>query len=74
MVFDFSEKGSSVLFSMVGIIMKSVPLSGLLCFAMYIGTREVVWRRRGTVIVKWTVLACLAFFAVLILERLALML
>jgi hypothetical protein len=49
-------------------------LAGVLCFAMYIGTRQVVWRQRGVVIVKWTVLAALAFFAVLILERLALML
>lgn len=44
---------------------------GLLCFAMYIGTGQAVWRRRGLVIVKWTVLAALGFFAVLILERLA---
>jgi hypothetical protein len=49
-------------------------LGGLLCFAMYIGTRQVVWRRRGLVIVKWTVLAAFGFFAVLILERLAVML
>lgn len=49
-------------------------LAGILCFAMYIGTREPVWRRRGIVIVKWTVLAAFGFFAVLILERLALML
>jgi hypothetical protein len=49
-------------------------LSGLLCFAMYIGTSEPVWRRRGIVIVKWTLLAAFGFFAVLILERLALML
>ena len=49
-------------------------VSGLLCFAMYIGTRQVVWRQRGLVIVKWTVLAAFGFFAVLILERLALML
>ena len=49
-------------------------VAGVLCFAMYIGTGQVVWRRRGTVVVKWTVLAGLAFFAVLILERLALML
>ncbi len=49
-------------------------LSGVLCFAMYIGTRDPAWRRRGVVIVKWTVLAALGFFAVLILERLALML
>ncbi len=47
---------------------------GLLCFAMYIGTGQVVWRRRGLVIVKWTVLAAFGFFAVLILERLAVML
>ena len=49
-------------------------VSGLLCFAMYIGTGQLVWRRRGIVIVKWTVIAALAFFAVLILERLARML
>ena len=49
-------------------------VAGLLCFAMYIGTGDVAWRRRGLVIVKWTVVAALGFFAVLILERLALML
>ena len=47
---------------------------GLLSFALYIGTGQVVWRQRGVVIVKWTVIAALGFFAVLILERLALML
>ena len=46
-------------------------VAGLLCFAMYIGTRQVAWRRRGIVIVKWTLLAAAGFFAVLILERLA---
>jgi hypothetical protein len=46
-------------------------VGGLLCFAMYIGTRQVAWRRRGIVIVKWTLLAAAGFFAVLILERLA---
>ena len=49
-------------------------VAGLLCFAVYVGTGQVVWRQRGLVIVKWTVLAALGFFAVLILERLALML
>jgi hypothetical protein len=49
-------------------------VAGVLCFAMYIGTNQPVWRRRGLLIVKWTVLAALGFFAVLILERLALML
>jgi hypothetical protein len=51
----------------VGLLM----VAAVLCFAMYIGTQQLVWRRRGIVIVKWTVLAALAFFAVLILERLA---
>ncbi|HNT40269.1 MAG TPA: hypothetical protein PKO45_14225 [Rubrivivax sp.] len=49
-------------------------LAGVLCFAMYIGTRQTLWRRRGVLILKWTLLAAFAFFAVLILERLALML
>ena len=49
-------------------------LAGILCFGMYIATNQVVWRQRGLIIVKWTVLAALGFFAVLILERLALML
>ena len=46
-------------------------VAALLCFAMYLGTRQPVWRRRGVVILKWTVLSALGFFAVLILERLA---
>ena len=49
-------------------------VAGLLCFAMYIGTQQAVWRQRGIVIVKWTVLAAFGFFAVLILERLVLIL
>lgn len=48
-------------------------VAGVLCFAMSIGTGDVRWRRRGLVIVKWTVLAALGFFAVLILERMAVM-
>jgi len=45
-------------------------VAGVMCFAMYIGTGRAVWRQRGLVIVKWAVLAGLAFFAVVILERL----
>jgi hypothetical protein len=47
-------------------------VAGIVCFALYIGTGQTVWRRRGLVIIKWTVLAAFGFFAVLILERLAL--
>jgi hypothetical protein len=49
-------------------------VAGVLCFAMYIGTGQLRWRAYGIRIVKWTVLAGLAFFAVLLLERLALLL
>lgn len=46
-------------------------LAGLLCFAMYIGTGQVLWRRRGLVIVTWTVIAGLVFFGGIALQRLA---
>jgi hypothetical protein len=46
-------------------------VAGLLCFAAYVATGQPIWRRRGIVIVKWTVIAALGFFAVLVLERLA---
>lgn len=49
-------------------------LASLLCFAMHIGTGQLVWRRRGILVLKWALLAALGFFGVLILERLALML
>lgn len=49
-------------------------VAGLVCFAMYIGTGQLRWRQLGIVVVKWTVIAALGFFAVLILERMALIL
>jgi hypothetical protein len=49
-------------------------VAGLLCFAMYIGTGQTRWRVMGIRIVKWTVIAALGFFAVLLLERMVLIL
>ena len=49
-------------------------VAGLLCFAIYIGTRQPIWRRRGIVIIRWTVMAGIAFFAMLFLERFLLIL
>ncbi len=46
-------------------------VAGLVCFAMYLGTGQQRFRMLGIRIVKWTVIAGLGFFAVLILERLA---
>ncbi len=40
------------------------------CFALYVGTGQARYRTWGLVILKWTVLAALGFFAVLVLERL----
>ena len=48
--------------------------AAVFCFAMSIGTGQVRWRRLGLIIMKWTLLAGLAFFGVLILERLAVLL
>jgi hypothetical protein len=44
---------------------------GLVCLAMYIGTGQVRYKVLAIRIVKWTLVAGLGFFAVLILERLA---
>lgn len=48
--------------------------SAVVCFVFSIATGQARWRRMGIIIIKWTLIAGLAFFAVLILERLALLL
>ena len=53
------------------LVFGALLLAALLCFAMYIGTQQRVWMTRGLVVLKWTVLAGLGFFAVIALERLA---
>lgn len=42
-----------------------------LCVAFYLGTGQRHYLRWGVVILKWTVIAALAFFAVLMLGRIA---
>lgn len=46
-------------------------VAGLVSLAMFIGTGQVRYRVIGVRIVKWTIVAGLGFFGVLILERLA---
>ena len=46
-------------------------LAAAVCFAFYAGTGQARYRRYGLVTLKWTLIAAFAFFAVLILERLA---
>jgi len=48
-------------------------VAGALSLAMYVGTGEARWRNLGIRIVKWTVIAALGFFAVLVIERMAMM-
>ncbi len=49
-------------------------VASVLCFAMSVGTGNPLWRRRGVLVLKWALIAAAGFFAVLILERLALLL
>ncbi|MFE8646019.1 hypothetical protein ACFX58_13125 [Sphingomonas sp. NCPPB 2930] len=46
-------------------------LASAVSFAFFIGTGQARYRQWGLLILKWTVLAGLAFFGVLVLERLA---
>jgi hypothetical protein len=53
------------------LVFGALLLASVLCFAMYAGTRQTVWRRRGVGVLKWTLIAAAVFFGVLVLERLA---
>ncbi|MEX8192704.1 hypothetical protein [Comamonas guangdongensis] len=46
-------------------------LASLLCFAFYLGTGRSQYKRLGFLLFKWTVIAALAFFAVLFAGRIA---
>ena len=40
-------------------------------FAFYVGTGQARFRKFGLLVLKWTILAGLGFFGVLVLERIA---
>lgn len=44
-------------------------VASAVCFAMYAGTTQVRYRRLGLMILKWTLVAALGFFAVLIVQN-----
>jgi hypothetical protein len=46
-------------------------LSAMVSFALYIGTGQVRYRTWGWKVLKWTLVAAICFFAVLIAERIA---
>jgi hypothetical protein len=45
-------------------------LASIVCFALFAGTGQPRYKRLGLVILKWTIAAGLAFFAVLAVQRL----
>lgn len=52
-------------------VLMLLGVAALVCLALYVGTGQRRYRRIGLRIVQWGVIAALGFFAVLILERLA---
>jgi len=55
-----------MLFRVLGAVLLG---AALWCFALYALRGDMRWRQRGLLIVKWTVLAGIGFFAVLVVER-----
>ena len=51
-----------------------VLVAAVLCFALYAATGVPRWRTLGLRLLKWMLVAGLGFFAVLLLEELALIL
>ncbi|MDE1927396.1 MAG: hypothetical protein KGM91_22730 [Burkholderiales bacterium] len=45
-------------------------MAGVVCFAIYAASGQLVWRRRGLLILRWTIGGAFAFFAVLIVSDL----
>ncbi len=46
-------------------------IGAAVCFAFYVRTGQVRYRRWGLIVLKWTLIAAFGFFAVLILQRIA---
>jgi hypothetical protein len=49
-------------------------LAGVLSFGMFVATGQPRWRAFALGILKWTIVAALGFFGVLILERMVMIL
>lgn len=52
-------------------LVMALLLAAAVSFAFYAGTGQVRYRRFGLVVLKWTLIAAVFFFAVLFIERLA---
>lgn len=58
------------MFPVVRVLIFLLLAAAIVCFGLYLVTRQPRYFRIGAVIVKWTVIAGLMFFGVLIVERL----
>ncbi|MCM5678814.1 hypothetical protein M8A51_04615 [Schlegelella sp. S2-27] len=58
------------MFAVVRVLILLLLLASIGCFGAYAVTRQRRYFHIGIVIVKWTVIAGLVFFGVLIVERL----
>ena len=45
-------------------------LASAVCFGFYVGTGQAFYKRLGLVILKWTTIAAVVFFVVVLFERL----
>ena len=52
------------------VIFGLLMIAAIVCFGMSLVTRDLRWRRRGVVILKWTLIAAAAFFGVLVVSGL----
>ena len=59
------------MFPVVRVLIFLLLLASIGCFGAYLLTRQRRYFNIGVVIVKWTVIAGLVFFGVLIVEQLA---
>jgi len=55
----------------VRLVIGLLLVAALGCFAGFVATRDRQWLRRMVVLLRWTVIAGLGFFSLLLLERLA---
>ena len=53
------------------VVLMLLVLAAAGCFGLFAGTRQVRYKRLGFMIIKWTVIAAVVFFAVLLFERVA---
>ena len=49
------------------VVLMLLVLAAAGCFGLFAGTRQVRYKRLGFMIIKWTVIAAVVFFAVLLL-------